>query len=167
MNQKIDDKVILIGKTLRKSGVGVFKHPKGVAVKLDSDSTVVVYALPSNPDHIRARIKIHEDDPLKRQTQVEQAYDSLSKRLKGVARLEVFKVSRESGGVCVYNSVISIGDGDDGQSIDEPVEVSSEAIEIIDEDIVQVEESGTADFELNFDLLVKSNMASVMKFLLS
>lgn len=149
MNQKIEDHVNVIRKSLQTAGLKVTAGKRGVRARLKNGYFLDIFTLTNRPDHIRARLNIDESDPLRRQAYVESIQNSLVASLEGVARVEAFKLSREAGGVYVYNSVLEPFETDD----DAPIEVSADAIEIIEDtdSAGETEADDLAVFELNFD----------------
>ncbi len=128
MDQKIKDKVALIKESLKVEGLAISERAGGIRVKLDSGDDVDIYALSSSPEHVRARIKIRENDGRRRQALIESAQKSLSQSLDGLARVEPFRISRESGGVSIYNAVVEM---EGPHAEDEPVEIGEDAVEVI------------------------------------
>ncbi len=157
MNQKIEDKVSVIKESLQAAGLKVTEGNRGIRIRLDNGYYLDIFTLTNSPDHIRARLKIKESDPLRRQAYVESTQNSLTASLGGVASVEAFKLSRQSGGEYVYNSVLVLGEI---YFDDVPIEINEDAIEIVDEvelvddvDLFGDSAIGNPDaFELNFDL---------------
>jgi len=151
INQKIKDNVGVIREALQSAGLVVSPRKRGIRVKTDSGHPVDIFPLKGNPDQIRARIKLDESDPLKRQAFVELIQNSLSKALTGTVRVDAFRMSRESDGLFFYNAVLESATGG---SADEPIEISQDAVEIIDAgeqaDLSAADDA--ADFRFDFDL---------------
>ncbi|MDO9264276.1 MAG: hypothetical protein Q7U02_09950 [Desulfosalsimonadaceae bacterium] len=152
MNQKIKDKVTLIKESLRVEGLVISERAGGIRVKLDSGDDVDIYALSSSPDHVRARIKTRESDDRRRQALIESAQKSLSQSLGGLARIEPFRISRETGGMSIYNAVVEM---EKPQDADEPVEISEDAVKVIsdggDDPIAALPEDPDM-FQFDFDI---------------
>lgn len=157
MNQKKDDKMRMIREALQSSGLAVSERKQGIRVKTDSGYPVDIFSLKSNPDQIRARIKLDESDPLKRQSFVEVIQKSLSDALNGTFFLEAFRLSRETGGTFFYNAVLEAAPG---CFSDAPIEISAEAVEIIDagESECLSDADDAAEFQLDFDLKEDSRL---------
>ena len=151
MNQKIKDEVAEIKESLQSSGLEISGQKNGIRVKLLTGYHVDIFTLKNSPDHIRARAKIKASDPLRRQAYVESIQDSLTAALEGVVSVEPFKLSRKTGGVYVYNSVLMPGT----MVFEElPIEVGEDAIEILDdrEPVNDEKDDDLKAFELKFDL---------------
>ena len=151
MEQKIKDKVTLIKDSLKAEGLAISERTGGFRVKLDSGDNVDIYTLSSSPDHVRARIKVKETDILSRQALVESAQKALSRSLDGVARVEPFRISREAGGVIIYNAVVEMERPCDA---DEPIEIGADAVEVIadGEDDVAASMEDPDAFQFDFDI---------------
>ncbi|MBC2715982.1 MAG: hypothetical protein HF978_11800 [Desulfobacteraceae bacterium] len=163
MNQKIEDKVTVIKESLHTAGLDISEQKNGIRLKLDSGYHIDIFTLTNSPGQIRARIKIEEPDPLRRQAYVESTQNSLSRALNGVASVEPFHMSREVGGEYFYNSVLEL---EDICSDNEPIEVSRDAVEVLDDsepanDLVV---DAAAEFEFDFDLK-EDNQLKIVKTL--
>jgi len=130
MDQQIQDKVTNIKEALKAVGLAISPCTGGFRVKLGSDGVVDIYALSSNPNHVRARIKVKETDARKRQALIESAQKSLGDYLEGIARIDPFQLSREAGGVSIYNAVVEMETDSDSNA---PIEINADAIEVIGE----------------------------------
>lgn len=157
MNQKLNDKVGMIREALQSWGLAVSERKRGIRVKTDSGYPVDIFSLKSNPDQIRARIKLEESDPLKRQAVVGVIQKSLSAPLKGTFQVDAFHMSRETGGMFFYNAVLEAAAG---CFADAPIEISAEAVEILDagESAGLSGADDSADFRFDFDLKEDSRM---------
>ncbi|RJP85863.1 MAG: hypothetical protein C4518_14935 [Desulfobacteraceae bacterium] len=152
MEQKIKDKVTVIRESLQAEGLAVSERRGGVRVKLDCGCNVDIFSLTSSPDHVRARVKIIESDALKRKELIESAQKSLSQSLVGVARIEPFRLSRETGAECIYNAVIEV---ETPCNTDEPIEIGADAIELIadgDDVLAAVSPEDPDVFQFDFDI---------------
>jgi hypothetical protein len=161
MNQKIQDKVAAIKESLQSAGLEISDRKNGIRVKSVTGYHIDIFTLTNHPEHIRARLKIKASDPLRRQAYVESNQNSLTAALEGVVRVEPFKLSRETGGVYVYNSVLMPGK----MVFDEPpIEISEDAIEILDdgEPVNDAKDDDLEAFELNFDLEEDHRLKIVM-----
>ena len=108
MDQKIDNQFDVLSQALQSAGLAVSRLKGGLRVKTDSGISIDIYSLTGNPDQVRARVKLKEPDPLRRQAYVESVYNTLSAAMKGIAGAAPFYLSREAAGVHVYNAVIEI-----------------------------------------------------------
>jgi len=156
MNQKIEDKITLIKDTFQKAGLKVAQKKRILRTRLGNGYLVDIFTLKNSPDQIRARIKIEEPDPLKRQAYVESIFNALSTTLNEIVSVDSFCLSREIGGAHIYLSVLEMKEA---FFDDEPIEINADAIEIIDEEASAAEpvcsdeqSEDLAVFSLDFDL---------------
>ena len=163
MDQKIEDKITLIKAALQTAGLKVAQKKRILRTRLNNGSLVDIFTLKNSPDQIRARIKIEEPDPLRRQAYVESVFNGLSAILNGSVSVDPFYLSREIGGAHIYLSVLELKEALDD---DEPIEIDEDAIEIIDEEELEAEmepvcssefavdekSEDLAEFSLDFDL---------------
>jgi hypothetical protein len=150
MNQKIKDNISILRQSLHVAGIKVSERENGIRLKSHTGYHIDIFTLTNNPDQIRARMETDEADPLRRQAYVESVQNFLADSLQGTASVEPFKLSRRSAGEYIYNSVLMLeGIFEDNA----PIEISEDAIEIIDEvELVgnDMETSDLAEFELDF-----------------
>lgn len=175
MDQKIEDKITLIKDSLQKEGLKVAHKDRILRTRLNNESLVDIFSLKKSPDQIRARLKIEEPDPLRRQADVESTHNSLAGALSETAIVNAFCLSREADGAYIYLSVLEMKEPDDN---DTPIEIGEDAIEIIEieepsaePDVVCIGESerdeepdDLAQFELDFSL-EQDNRIKVVKSL--
>lgn len=147
MNQKIEDKVTVIKASLQTAGFRVAGAGSRIQVKLDNGYPVDIFTLTNNSGQIRARIKIDEPDPFRRQAVVDLTQKLLVAALNGIVSVDPFCMSREAGGVYIYNSVLEL---ENGYSDDEPIEISEDAVELLDTCEPAVDDA--VEFEFDFDL---------------
>ncbi|MDA3898233.1 MAG: hypothetical protein PF482_19025 [Desulfobacteraceae bacterium] len=150
MNQRINDKISILRQSLQAAGIKVSERENGIRLKLHNGYHVDIFTLSNNPDSLRARLETDEPDPLRRQAYVESTQNSIIDSLAGIASVEPFKFSREAGGSFIYNSVLIMDEIFDDNV---PIEISEDAIEIIDEvEPVSIDMAGDdlAEFELDF-----------------
>jgi hypothetical protein len=122
------DKVTIIKEALKARGLAISPCTGGFRVKLGSGGDVDIYALSSSPDYVRARIKVRETDTRRRQEMIFSAREALAGSLKNVARIDPFQISREAGGVSIYNAVVEMETGSVSNAL---IEISADAIEVI------------------------------------
>jgi len=170
MNQKINDKVSVLKKSFQTAGIDISELKNGIRLKLKEGYHVDIFMLINRPDHICARLTLNEADPLRRQAYVESTQNLLAASLEGVASVESFKISMEVGGDYIYNSELMM---DEVFSDNVPIEITDDAIEIIDEvelvDEVEVlvgnlPADDLAEFELDFGF-EEENRLKVVKSL--
>ncbi len=136
---------------MQSAGLEISGRKNGIRVKLVTGYHIDIFTLTNSPEHIRAMSKIKTSDPLRRQAYVESIQNSLTAALEGVVRVEQFKLSRETGGVYIYNSALM---PDKMYFDDTSIEISEDAIEILDdgESVNDLKDDDLKAFELNFDL---------------
>lgn len=156
INQKIENKVGAIREALQAAGFAVSERKRGIRVKTDTGCSVDIFSLKSNPDQVRARVKLDKSDPLKRQAIVELIQNSLSAALNGKIRVDSFRFSRETEGLFFYNAVLETPAGGDS---DEPIEISAEAVQILDADEPgDLAAADDSEFRLDFDFKEDSRL---------
>jgi len=151
MNQKIEDNVTVIKASLQAAGFRVAGKDSHIRIKFDNGYHVEIFTLSNNPGQIRARVKIEVSDPLKRQSVVESTQNLLAAALNGIVSIDPFRMSREAGGVYIYNSVLEL---EKRYSEGEPIEISEDAIELLDtcELFADPAVDDAVEFKLDFDL---------------
>ncbi len=151
MNQKIEDNVTVIKASLQAAGFRVAGEDSHIRIKFDNGYHVEIFTLSNNPGQIRARVKIEVSDPLKRQSVVESTQNLLAAALNGIVSIDPFRMSREAGGVYIYNSVLEL---EKRYSEGEPIEISEDAIELLDtcELFADPAVDDAVEFKLDFDL---------------
>jgi hypothetical protein len=165
MNQKIKDKVSILKQFLQAAGIKISEQENGIRLKLHTGYHLDIFTSTNNPDYLRARLKIDEPDPLRRQAYVESTQNLLAASLEGVASIEPFQQSRDAGGEYIYSSVLIL---DEIFSDSEPIEVDADAIEILDEGeesvVNDIVVDDLAEFELDFGF-EEENRLKVVKTL--
>jgi hypothetical protein len=150
MNQKIEDNITKLRQVLQAAGIEISDLKKGIRLKLETGYPLDIITISNRPDFICARLMLNEADPLKRQAYVESIQNMLSNALDGIASVASFQISMEVGGDYIYNSELLM---EEVFSDNAPIEISADAIEIIDEDELpdnDMETDDLAEFELDF-----------------
>ncbi len=150
MNQKIKDNIIKLRQFFQAAEIEISELKNGIRLKLENGYHVDILTITNRPDIICARLMLNEADPLKRQAYVESTQNLLSTSLDGVASVASFEISMEVGGDYVYNSELLM---DEVFSDNAPIEISEDAIEILNEDELpgnDMEVDDLAEFELDF-----------------
>ena len=110
MKPQIDPKLKSVIESLKAQGFILKGITNGFRVKLDNGHDVDIYTLKSNPDQIRARLKIAESNPENRRQQIEAVYNEIARGVRGVAGIYPFKLTKDMGNVFVYYAHIDITD---------------------------------------------------------
>lgn len=150
MNPKIDNNIKKLRQSFQAAGIEISDLKNGIRLKLETGYHVDILTITNRPDFICARLMLNEADPLKRQAYVESTQKMLSTSLGGVASVESFEISMEVGGDYIYNSELLM---DEVFSDNAPIEISEDAIEILNEDELpgnDLEADDLAEFELDF-----------------
>lgn len=150
MNPKIDNNIKKLRQSFQAAGIEISDLKNGIRLKLETGYHVDILTITNRPDFICARLMLNEADPLKRQAYVESTQKMLSTSLDGVASVALFEISMEVGGDYIYNSELLM---DEVFSDNAPIEISEDAIEILNEDELpgnDLEADDLAEFELDF-----------------
>jgi len=161
MNQKINDIVLLLKKSFQTAEVEVIELKNGIRLKFQAGYYADIFKLTNRLNHICARLTLNEADPVRRQAYVESTQNLLVIALDGIASVASFKISMEVGGDYIYNSELIM---DSVISDDSPIEIADDAIEVIEDDMVDeleavnaietgddsMETDDLAEFELDF-----------------
>jgi hypothetical protein len=150
MNPKIDDNITKLRQFFQATGIEISDLKNGMRLKLEAGYHVDILTITNRSDFICARLILNEADPLKRQAYVESTQNMLSTSLDGIASVGSFEISMEVGGDYIYNSELLM----DGVFSDNaPIEISEDAIEILNDDELfgnDIETDDLAEFELDF-----------------
>lgn len=150
MNPKIDDNITKLRQSFQAAGIEISDLKNGMRLELEAGYHVDILTITNRSDFICARLILNEADPLKRQAYVESTQNMLSTSLDGIASVASFEISMEVGGDYIYNSELLM----DGVFSDNaPIEISEDAIEILNDDELfgnDIETDDLAEFELDF-----------------
>lgn len=165
MAQPTKDNVAVIKDALLAKGIPVAKgRSGGIRAQSKAGCVVDIFTLTGSPDQVRARIKLKGVAPSKRDALIKATQGEIDRALSDVARFSPFRLTREDGDLCIYNSVVDMAAGDDlFLDFDEPVKIQADAVEVIDEEEEDDEliSDATGVFELDFDLEDQAGPASL------
>jgi len=109
---RLDSKIksildILHSKRFRLKGIR-----NGIRAKLENGVDVDIYTLKSNPEHVRARVKIKNGNEAARKAALVEAQATISRGLQGLAHINDFHFSREGNGIYHYYAIIRMDEKD-------------------------------------------------------
>lgn len=155
MNGNTTDKLALIRQCLAARGLATAERVGGFRVGLDPQTEVDIYVLSGASDQVRARIKTAAGDRRERRKWAASTRDALSRHLEGTARVEPFQISREAGGEAIYNALVEVTTAD----LDAPIEISADAIEVIEDGPMTDPEAFQLDFGIDGDVRSTASLA--------
>lgn len=109
MIEKLDEKIQLLAHALHEEGLVIKGIRNGIRIKFETGANIDIYALRSDPSHIRARLKLFNTDENSCSDTLEDITSQLRKGFGDQATMENFRLTKNEDQILSFYARITMG----------------------------------------------------------